>query len=277
MADLKITTLSENRTQRRGLIAEHGLAFLLEYHGSMLMFDTGQGSSLVANAETLAIDLDKLQAIILSHGHYDHTGGLYSLLRKIGPRDIYAHPAALKMKYRKLASKHYRATGIPNSPAELAHAGANFIANTKPTELMPGLIITGEIPRLTSFEGHHPLYFLEEDGDYVFDSLLDDQALAITTAKGLVVVTGCAHAGLVNTLDYATKLTGNNTIYALIGGTHLQYASNEQRDQAIQRLKHYQVEIIAANHCTGFDAQMMLRQAFGHQFVINSVGDMLEF
>jgi len=277
MYDLRITTLSENTTRRRGLLAEHGLAFLVEYKNYRLLYDTGQGPSVVANAKILGIDLRQVQAVVFSHGHYDHTGGLYGVLRKTGPKDIYVHPAALKAKYRKLAPNCYQANGIPNSPAELTSAGANFILNTNPTTLTTGLIITGEIPRITTFEKNNPLYFLEQDEHYIPDPLLDDQALVISTTKGPVVVTGCAHAGLGNTLKYAAKLVNSDSIYALVGGTHLQDVSDEQLAQTIRILKYYKIKFIAANHCTGFRTQMMLKQSLGDGFVLNTTGDVLEF
>ncbi|MEG6616213.1 MBL fold metallo-hydrolase [Peptococcaceae bacterium 1198_IL3148] len=275
MEELKITTLSEDASHRCGLLAEHGLSLFIEYKGFKVLFDTGQGASVIANSRAINVDLREVNAIVLSHGHYDHTGGLYSVLRKIGSKEIFAHPDALKTKYKLMPKEGFRNSGAPASAQELTNIGARYKLSSKPTELVPGLIVTGEIPRVTDFETNNPLFYTEKNNDYLPDSMLDDQALVISTGKGTVVITGCAHAGLINTLQYATELTNSNHIYAVIGGTHLFEADNEKLDKTIKAMQTFNIQKIAANHCTGFKAQMAFYQAFGDKFVLNSTGDII--
>lgn len=276
MEELKITTLSEDISHRRGLLAEHGLSLLIEYKRYKLLFDTGQGPSVVANARAMNIDLQQVDAIVLSHGHYDHTGGLYSVLRKVGSKDIYAHPDALKAKYKLMPQDSFRASGIPASQQELTQAGAIYKLSSKPTELIPGLIITGEIPRLTDYETNNPLFYTEDDNEYIADAMLDDQALIISTTKGPVVITGCTHSGLINTLRYSAKLVNSDRIYAVLGGTHLFEADNKKLERTIGDMQQFNIETIAANHCTGFKAQMAFHQTFGDKFILNTCGDIFK-
>ncbi|WP_031516341.1 MBL fold metallo-hydrolase [Desulfofalx alkaliphila] len=277
MSDLRVVTLSENTCVKRGLLAEHGLSLLIDYKGYRLLFDTGQGPSVVANARALSIDLKQLNAIALSHGHDDHTGGLLGVLRKTGPIDVYAHPEIFKEKYKSMAHNSYQCCGVPCSLNELTSAGARFKLNTKEVQPTPGLWLTGEIPRITEFEKTGERYFIEADEKYIPDTMLDDQALVAVTAKGPVVITGCAHAGLVNTLHHAAALTNSNHIYALVGGTHLHSASADKLAKTIDALKKFKVQKLAVNHCTGFKTQAELYRVFGDKLIINNTGDILEF
>ncbi|MTI79281.1 MAG: MBL fold metallo-hydrolase [Firmicutes bacterium] len=277
MFELKITTLTEDTSNQRGLLAEHGLSFLIEYNNHKILFDTGQGPSATANAKMLGIDFKELDFIVLSHGHYDHSGGLYSILRKSGPLDIYAHPNALEQKYKLLPPRSYRATGLPDPVQELKNSGAHFKLNHETTEIIPGLFLTGEIPRLTKYETVNPSHYVERDGSYIPDPMPDDQAMVVETKNGPVIITGCAHAGVVNTLRYGAKICGTDYIYALVGGTHLYEASTEQVDQTIEELKQLKAKKIATCHCTGFKAQMAIYQTFGDDFITNNTGSILHF
>ncbi|MBO8137710.1 MAG: MBL fold metallo-hydrolase [Desulfotomaculum sp.] len=276
MIQLKITTLSEDTSNQRGLLAEHGLSFLIEYNGYKLLFDTGQGPSVVANARALDIDLNEIDFIILSHGHYDHTGGLLSILRKTGKIPIYAHPEALKPKYKLLPPSSYRATGLPASLQELKNAGAEFKLSTGMQEIIPGLILTGEIPRVTEYETINPSHYMEDNGQYVPDPMPDDQALIAITKKGPVIIMGCAHSGVVNTVRYAAELTDSKNIYGLVGGTHLYEAEAERVAKTINELKSFEPQVLAVNHCTGIKAQMEFYKTFNDKLIYNSTGNVLQ-
>ena len=276
MIELKITTLSEDTSSKRGLLAEHGISFLVEYRGFKVLFDTGQGPSVVANARALNIDLTELNCIALSHGHYDHTGGLFFILRKTGHKRVFAHPAALRPKYHLIPPRSYRAVGIPYAPQELKNAGAEFILNSGMVELTPGLYLTGEIPRVTDYETPNTSHYTETDNRYVPDPMPDDQALVAVTSKGPVLITGCAHAGLINTINYALQITNSTNLCGLIGGTHLIEANEERLAKTAARLKEYNLHFCAVSHCTGFKAQMSIYQTLGDKFVLNNVGNIIK-
>ena len=268
---LTLTTLSENSANRKGLLAEHGLSILVEYGNYSILFDTGQGISAVHNAEKMGINLHNINEIALSHGHFDHTGGLKHILEK-GPKDIYTHPDSLAAKYRKLENNDYKPMGLPFTVNELETLGANFIVNRQPVELCQGMLLTGEIPRKVSFEPTAEGHVILEGEEYRRDFLLDDQAIVISTASGIVVVLGCSHSGIINTLNYARELTNSDKIHTVIGGTHLIEANSERLELTIKALKDMHIKKIAVSHCTGFKAQMALKQAFGDDFILNNCG-----
>ena len=268
---LTLTTLSENCANRKGLLAEHGLSILVEYGDYSLLFDTGQGISAAHNAEKLGIKLENINEIALSHGHFDHTGGLKHILKN-SPKNIYTHPDSLAAKYRKLENNGYKPMGLPYTVSELTDLGANFILNRQPVELCPGMLLTGEIPRKVSFEPTAECHVILEGEQYRRDFLLDDQALVISTSSGIVVLLGCSHSGIINTLNYARELTNSDKIHTVIGGTHLIEANSERLDSTIKALKDMHIKKIAVSHCTGFKAQMALKQAFGDDFILNNCG-----
>jgi 7,8-dihydropterin-6-yl-methyl-4-(beta-D-ribofuranosyl)aminobenzene 5'-phosphate synthase len=275
--DTGIYTLVENSVLKDGLIAEFGLSFLITANGKTILFDTGQGFSLISNASRMDIDLNKISSIVLSHGHHDHTGGLSGILNSIGSRLVYAHPSAFLPKYSKKDSELI-SIGISTDPKALKQAGMEHRGCTGPVEVSPGILATGPIPRITDFE-HVPSHFLRDASDgsgLIHDSLEDDQALIIAHKDAPILVLGCSHSGLINTLLYAAQLAGTSHFSLVVGGTHLISADDSCLKKTEENLDQFKIDRIAPCHCTGFKGQIALWQKFGNSFVSNSTGDRIE-
>ena len=220
---LRITVVVENTARKPGLLGEHGLSFWIDTGTHHVLFDTGQGQTLGPNANCLHLDLASADAVVLSHGHYDHTGGLRHVLGVATRAKLYLHPQALIRRYSGRAGQA-RAVGLASvTEQELSQEIHRLDWTTHPTEVVPGVFATGEIPRRTAYEDTGGDFFLDAAGQ-VPDRILDDQGLYADTDLGLVVILGCAHAGVVNTLDYIRHITGR-PIHAVLGGTHLVNAS----------------------------------------------------
>ena len=273
----KATILAENSVfSNLGAIAEHGWSVFLETEHGNFLFDTGQGKALINNAAVFRKDLTSLQGIILSHHHVDHTGGLLAALTAAAnkPLPVYAHPGLFNSGY--LARTGCKYIGVPFCREALTSAGAEFRFNTGFTEIAPQIYLSGEIPRLTPYEtGDDDLCLKTADG-FVKDTVADDQSVIITTEKGLFVILGCAHAGIVNILNHAREQTGEERIHTVIGGTHLWPVTSEQQEQSLAALAVMGIERIGVSHCTGFAMSMRLAQLFGERFFQCNVGTVVE-
>jgi len=259
---LRVTVLSENTAGARGLLSEHGLAFWVEADGRNILFDTGQGMVLTHNAKALGIDLASTSDVVLSHGHFDHTGGLLAALESFRRAKAYLHPSALEPKFGKGADGVVQPVGSP--VPRLDHVSSHLedvVLTTAPVKLVDGVWVTGEIPRVTEFEDTGGSFYTDEQCTTA-DPLIDDQALYIQTPKGIVVFLGCAHAGLVNTVDYVGRLTGQDHLYAVLGGMHLVRASDERISKSLDAMKRRDVQVIGPAHCTGRNATMHLWRRF---------------
>jgi 7,8-dihydropterin-6-yl-methyl-4-(beta-D-ribofuranosyl)aminobenzene 5'-phosphate synthase len=259
---LRITVLADDHVAAPNVLAEHGLSMLIEADDWRILFDTGQGEVLRGNADALGVSLYPLDAVVLSHGHYDHTGGLAGLLQEVSPSAIFLHPTALQQKYAKSENPPHRSIGMPESSRQSLDAVRNQIVWTRSaTEVVAGVWCTGEIPRVPANGSSEPGFFL--DGDCrELDPLTDDQALFIETSNGLVVIAGCAHAGVANTLDRVSALTGCGEVFAVIGGLHLWQAAHPELEASANAMSGRKTRILAPCHCTGMGAHSYLRGRF---------------
>ncbi|HPZ42569.1 MAG TPA: MBL fold metallo-hydrolase [Bacillota bacterium] len=262
---LKVTVVCENTVGTpENLVGEWGLCLYIEKDGRKILFDTGEQGNLLSNAAALGLDLKQVEALVLSHGHSDHTGGLRAFLRHRGRLPVYAHPALFTSHYS--ADKH-RYIGVPFCREVLENAGADFVLTREPREILPGLWVSGEIPRETPFEKPDNKLYCQENGKKISpDPLLDDLSLYCVIPEGLVILLGCAHAGLVNIIKHARKVTGVSQVYAIIGGTHLGPAPASQQEAALTFLQGLDLCLLAANHCTGLPVIARLASLFGSRF-----------
>jgi len=275
MGKIRITALVENSVEKRRLLAEHGLSFWIELESANILFDTGQGLALRHNARQLGIDLEEADAIALSHGHYDHTGGLEHILQDSNRKKIYVHPAAMEPKFVRDPDGTGREIGVP-LPSELkARYQAEPVWVEAPTELPGGLRLTGPVPRKSGFEGTGGAFFLDKECTQP-DILLDDQSAFLETPAGTVVILGCAHSGLVNTLDYVSSLTGGRPIHTVVGGTHLLNASQERLDKTVEALRCLDVRRLCPCHCSGLMATARLWREFPDRCESCHVGKTIE-
>ena len=273
----RITILCENSVGPiSGTLGEHGFSALIEpSQGAPLLFDTGQGLTLLHNARCMNRDLSKVSSVVLSHGHYDHCGGLLPLLQEHGPKRVYGHPAIFRTRHRVRDTGECWPIGIPHARHELEHAGADFDLSGDFRELAPQLYLSGEVPRATLFEAGDQGLYCDCTGQEV-DSTPDDQSLVLETDRGLVIIMGCCHAGMVNTLEHVAYSLGRRDIYAVIGGTHLGFCGQEQLEMTIAALKAWGVQKVAASHCTGFAASARLSREMPKEFQMALVGFTLE-
>ncbi|MEA3461364.1 MAG: MBL fold metallo-hydrolase [Bacteroidota bacterium] len=247
---MNLRVLSEVKAMD-GFEAEHGLSFLIEVDQLMILFDTGASDLYKHSAARLGIDLEQVDRIVLSHGHWDHGNGLEFMEGK----PLICHPGCFVKRYRKSGDRNL---GLSLSKKEL---GERFDLETfrQPIRLSKHLWFLGEIPRKNDFEGRSTKYILEDGSE---DFIVDDSGLVAITKKGLVVISGCAHSGISNMIEHARRVTGVFKVAAVIGGFHLR-AANEQTRKTIAYLEKLGVEQVIPSHCTLDPALDLFRQTFG--------------
>lgn len=267
MEVLKIGIIAENTVEKKDLLGEFGLALWVEYNGRRFLFDTGQGLVLSHNLKKMRLHPNTLQGIILSHGHFDHCGGLMAIIEEYPHLQVYAHPGIFHEKVMRKRDRYIH-TGVSFTEDDLT--SVSLTLHTGPYELTKDMILTGSIPRREKVEERD--FFIKDASGYRRDLVEDDQALIIKTAKGLVVVLGCTHAGLINTLDYVLELMGEDAIYGVIGGMHLHNKKEEELEKILESLSTYSIERLVPLHCSGSLASSMMRKEYPHSFKEASCG-----
>jgi 7,8-dihydropterin-6-yl-methyl-4-(beta-D-ribofuranosyl)aminobenzene 5'-phosphate synthase len=274
---LEVVVLAENSVRGAGLLGEHGLAFSINADGRSLLFDTGQGKVLGDNARQLAVPLREVEAVAISHGHYDHTGGLHTALAHARRAKVYLHPAALHAKFSRQQAPPHRSIGIARADKLAVQSrGRNVIWTTQPFEIIPAVHVTGQIPRMASFEDVGGPFYLDRSCTQP-DPLADDQALYVESVKGIVVLLGCGHAGVVNTLEYVSRITGKKRIHAVLGGMHLLRASRRRIEATGDAFERFKVRVIAPGHCTGSAAVAYFWNRFPSRTVECATGSRFVF
>lgn len=263
MDTLKITILNDNRPGRK-LLSEHGLSFYVEFKKHKVLLDAGSSDVFLKNAKALQIDLHKVDAVVLSHGHWDHGDGL----THINGQKLITHPGSFIKRYHTLRDKSY--VGLALSLSEM-YDKFDVQLSKDPVYISDEIIYLGEIPRLNNFEALSTAFV---DGDGKDDFIMDDSAIVIKHAKGLVVISGCAHAGICNTVDYAIQITGEERVYAVMGGFHLKKANNVT-EQTIAFMNSKKVKYVIPSHCTDLPALSLFHNAFGFQQICT--GDVIKF
>lgn len=263
VTNLRIDILVENSTFKKNFYAEHGLSILINAETEddkkyLLLFDTGaSGKPLINNLNIISKDITNLDGIILSHGHYDHTGGLIEVFKLLDKKiPIFLHPDALNSKYSK-ENGNFRSIGIPLKRSELAEF-ADIKISKSPQFIHPSIFTTGQIERVTSFEKVPPKFHQKINDSLIHDDILDDQSLIIQLRKGIVILSGCGHSGMINIIKKAIKMTKTKRINLLIGGFHLLQASEKEIDSTLNGLRQFKIDLISPIHCTGLYATARL-------------------
>jgi 7,8-dihydropterin-6-yl-methyl-4-(beta-D-ribofuranosyl)aminobenzene 5'-phosphate synthase len=262
---MQLTILVDNNTLiDRYFLAEPGLSFLLEDGDVRVLFDTGYSDIFLRNAQKLGLDLSQLDYVALSHGHQDHTWGLEPLIRLFAERDLEKLPSrrpivvAHPRTFVSVRDEGFVEAGSLLSEGKLAKH-FEIKAGTEPRWLTPRLVFLGEIPRRNGFEG--ALTFGRKEGEDVEDTVPEDSALAYRSPEGLVVLAGCAHAGICNTIEYAKEVCGEDRVLDVIGGFHLQEPPPAQLQGTLAYFRALRPRSLHACHCTDLASKIALAGA----------------
>ena len=275
--ELKITTLIENNpgTDKR-LAYEHGLSLYIEFDNKKILFDTGQTGMFLRNAKLMEISMDKLDYIVLSHGHYDHSGGMPRLMEIMNPDiPVITGKGFFTPKTKKLEDGGWKPNGNPFEAHDLKDRKISVTTITEDvTALTDNILVFKNFIRSNDFETIDPHFHVRTENGTVPDDFRDEIALGLKTEQGLVVIVGCSHRGIINILTSIHKSTGMK-IRAVIGGTHLVHASQERIERTLEALDQMDLEKVAVSHCTG-EAVPQVRDHFREKFIFNCTGNIIE-
>lgn len=283
-----VTLLDDYAGYETPFYAQHGISLLIEVFSEVfsgeiqhkkILLDVGQGSKpILYNMNLLGIDPSSIDALFLSHCHYDHTQGLTTMLNAIGKEiPVIAHPDIFRDNY--IFSPFIRNIGIKEEDNEVAikAAGGQLFLTGEAFEITPGVLSTGEVERLTDFEKQGIGTYNLSNGHISGDKIIDDLSVVVNVkGRGLVIVVGCSHAGIINIINHAKKITGIEKVAAVIGGFHLIEASTERIQKTAKALGEADIDLVVPGHCTGLMASAEIANVLKEKFNQLHVGKVID-
>jgi len=284
---LRGTPLTHDMELRNSFLAEHGFSAVIKYMrkevARTIVFDFGLAWDVAArNADTSGVDLTEVEAAVLSHGHIDHFGGLAEVAKRIVKPGIgfVVHPSVFRLKRYVTTLTDSKLYQPILKRQEVEELGFRIVDTKDPYLILDGdVLFLGEVGRKTSFEKGMPNAFYEQDGQEIWDPVDDDTGIAINlSGRGLVIVSGCSHSGIINTIEHARMVTGVDKVHAIVGGFHLGGPSFEPIiDDTIRCMKEINPDYVVPTHCTGRKAMLAFEKAMPNKFILNMVGTKLTF
>jgi len=273
----RLTVVMDNFALRGNLRAEHGFSVLIEADNVLLLVDTGKSDLTVANLRALKIEPQSISKVVITHGHYDHAGGLMPLIHAGAAPEVYVSPKAFDPKFAR-GKRGWRTVGVDWSPTDVRAVGGSIVDAEVALELMPGVWLTGTIPEVEPFPpGKKKLFVEMPGGQRVPDPFEDERAVVVDAPAGLVVLSGCGHRGILNAVAAARDLFPARPVAAALGGMHMASAGHSETRALAEALKGQGIPLVGPAHCTGLDAWAILKGVLGDSARWLGAGTQLEF
>ncbi len=273
---IKITTLIENHPHPNiDLFYEHGISMYINAYGKKILFDTGLSGDFIKNAQMLGIDLSDLDVCLISHGHYDHAGGFRKLVDNFKVKQVVVGSEFFDQKYKK-ENDEYHANGVEFDEEFCRLNGIDCVKiENEDYQIDEKIMVFHHFSKTNDFEEIEPRFYLKENNQFVNDKFHDEIVLGIVSDNGLILLVGCSHIGIVNIVEHIKTHT-RLPIRAIIGGTHLNKASDERIQKTIQHLDQEELALLAASHCTGDKAMDKMKDYYHLKFQLNHTGHIIE-
>lgn len=271
---MKFQFLVENKTDNPGVMAEHGLSIYIEADGKTILFDAGATELLMSNARAMGVDLADVDLAVVSHGHYDHTGGFPAFCKINDKAPIYIHKNAFRKSFGLVDGKPEEdISAIRWTEEERAAMEARLVYTDGPVWITENICITGTVPYAEGFEPTERFYFYDESGEMAVDDMSHEQCLVIRQEDGLYIFSGCSHRGVISALDAGKAMFPGEKIAGLVAGMHLYSASEEDRQRVIEQVEAEKLDMVIPVHCTGIKAICELKTRLGDSCIAATAGD----